>query len=178
MTGYRHVRFIGSISKLAMCIVIITTAFSAHIAVSATAWNKAWVESRAGGSVIEIPSFLADGERRGLFMDGEEYGTAYDGSDLSSLMLQQWFVTTEETPAGFLRNSTAGKMKTVTYSADRKTWAALSGYEDASGKKGYYAICSARGSILVCVRMFWNTSEQQFVAPLVERIVRSFRKNN
>jgi hypothetical protein len=131
--------------------------------------------SGTGSRRIEIPSFLADGYAHALIDNGIDHGTAYDGADGSSLSLRRWQVLDWKGERPYVYLSKFPALKSITYTVDKDTWGVLSGFEDEANTKIYYGICKIAKRQLICVDMDWNEDERQFITPIVDRIVRSFR---
>ena len=143
---------------------------------SYAAWDGSWVPSETGDSVIELPSFLMDGPAHGVVRGDEDNGTVYDGVNDFSLLVQQWRVPGVTTrPYIFLTKATAGQIKSIIYSLDKPTLGVISGYEDTAHKQGYYGACRPGPHELRCIAMFWDTVDQVRVAPMIDRMVRTFK---
>lgn len=140
-------------------------------------WRGGWTTSFEGGSQIDIPDFLLNGPIRRLFKDGKEYGISYEGSEWSSLSVQQWLVH-DKLPSAYLNMGDRKSIKHETYYVDRGSWAAVSGFTDSAKENGLYLICKLKQRSLVCLRMLWNSEDQSSIVPMIERIVNSFRKQN
>jgi hypothetical protein len=139
-------------------------------------WDGSWLKSAAGGSEIEIPTFLERGPVRALMNAGEDYGTAYDGTDGLSLSLRQYRVDTQSSAHQWLREGAASDVIAITYEVDKADFGVISGYLDSTRSQAYYGICRPGAGELQCVDMFWNSRDQEVVEPIIGHVVRSFRK--
>lgn len=138
-------------------------------------WDGSWVKSATGGSEIEIPSFLQKGPVRALMNADEDFGTAYDGADGLSLSLRQYRVDTLSSAHRWLREGAASDVIATTYEVDKVDFGVISGYLDATRDRAYYGICRRGAGRLQCVDMFWASSDQAVIEPMIDRIVASFR---
>ncbi len=138
-------------------------------------WDGSWVRSAAGGSEIEIPSFLQRGPVRALMSGDVDYGTAYDGADGLSLSLRQYRVDTSSSAHQWLREGAASDVVATTYEVERADLGVISGYLDSTRNQAYYGICRRGAGELQCVDMFWNSRDQEAVEPIIGRVVQSFR---
>jgi hypothetical protein len=142
-----------------------------------TQWDGSWTRSRTGGSDVELPTFLSDGPMRALIEDSVDHGTAYEGGDALSLSLRQFRVSTwANRPYVYLAKNAARLLKSTTYTVDRANLGIVSGYEDYEKHQIYYGICRPSNGELHCLEMFWLSSEQDVISPIVTRVVQSFRR--
>lgn len=139
-------------------------------------WDGSWLKSAAGGSEIEIPSFLERGPVRALMNSDEDYGTAYDGTDGLSLSLRQYRVHTSSSAHQWLREGAASDVIAITYEVDKADFGVISGYLDSTRSQAYYGICRRGAGELQCTDMFWHSRDQEAVEPIIDRVVRSFRQ--
>lgn len=136
-----------------------------------------WIVSTAGGSQIEIPVFIADGNTRllkgggkdGLIFDSKEYGVEFS----------QYKVIdgTNKRPIDYVYDQVFPRGSEVTYELDKPLLGAISAEIPGKIPYIYYNMCQKNGNKNTCFDISYRRNDQSLFKPIVERIVRSFRKN-
>ncbi|WP_332713834.1 hypothetical protein [Pelagibacterium mangrovi] len=135
--------------------------------------NIEWTISVSGGSEIEIPIFMTEGWVRGLMMQGEDYGTAFE-PDRFPVQLRQYRTDSTGRPFDYLENVLGANADAITYSYDHANLGAISGYtNDRTGI--FYGMCR-KERVVICFDMHWPKELQETFGPIVERIAKGFRE--
>lgn len=136
-----------------------------------------WTLSRHGGSTIEIPVFIADGNTR-LLKGGGKYGLIFDSKEYGVEFSQYKVIDgTNKRPIEYVYDQVLPKGSAVTYELDKPLLGAISMEIPGKITYIYYNMCQKKQNKTTCFDMSWRKNDQEFFGPIVERIARSFRKH-
>ena len=136
-----------------------------------------WTLSRHGGSAIEIPVFIADGNTR-LLKGGGKYGLIFDSKEYGVEFAQYKIVDgSNKRPIEYVYDQVFPRGSSVTYELDKPFIGAVS--VEIPGKISYiyYNMCRKIQTTTSCFDISLRKNDREFFDPIVERIVKSFRKN-
>ncbi len=135
-----------------------------------------WTVSISGGSKIEIPVFLAEGDGRLLGGFAGNYGQTFEPEEYPDVELRQYRTDTYgKRLFEYLKDMSVGDGDKVTYQLDKPSLAAISSIS-ADGKVVFYGMCQ-KHRIVTCFSIVYDKKDQAMFGPITERIARSFRKN-
>lgn len=137
-----------------------------------------WTLSRHGGSAIEIPVFIANGNTR-LLKGGGKYGLIFDSKEYGVEFSQYKIIDgTNKRPIEYIYDEVLPKNSEVKYELDKPSLGVISmEMSDRNTKYIIYQMCQKQKDKTTCFDMTWRKNDQATFCPIVERIVRSFRKN-
>ncbi|HEY4202623.1 MAG TPA: hypothetical protein VGM83_18890 [Devosiaceae bacterium] len=139
-------------------------------------WDGKWITAIENGSTVELPSSVMDGLVRGLVVDDIEYGTSYGGTEGSSFAAEHYWLASKKRPYVFMAEQAVHTAtQSITYSVDHDDLGVMSGYLDADSGRLFYNLCRTDGEHLQCLDMNWSKDEADFIAPLIDHIVASFK---
>ncbi|WP_137934369.1 hypothetical protein [Mesorhizobium comanense] len=136
-----------------------------------------WTFSRHGGTTIEIPTFIAHGKTR-LLKGGGKDGLIFDSKEYGAEFSQYKVIDgTNKRPIEYIYDQVFPRGSEVKYEVDKPLLGVVSMEFPGQFTYIYYNMCQKNENENKCFDISYRKNDQSFFEPIVERIVRSFRKS-